>query len=80
MGCDAEKGGEAQARAGEAGVKTSDKKQMLADATAHYLREVGRRKQKGQEPNDRGHDRRLEQKLKRMAPEEVDALFRGEPD
>ena len=49
-------------------------------SAARYLREVGRRKQKGQEPNDRVHDRRLEQKLKRLAPEEVDALFRGETD
>ena len=55
-----------------------DRKQRLADAAAVYLRQVGRKAQKGEEPNDRRHDRRLEQKLSRMAPEEVDALFRGE--
>ena len=61
-------------------MKVGEKKQRLADAAAHYLREVGRQAQKGVEPNDRSHDRKLEQKLKRMSPEEVDALFRGEPE
>lgn len=61
-------------------MKSREKKQRLADAAAHYLREVGRKARKGVDPNDRGHDRKLEQKLKRMSPEEVDALFRGEAD
>jgi hypothetical protein len=30
------------------------------------------------EPNDRGFDRKLDEKLKRMRSEDVDALFRGE--
>ena len=59
-------------------MKAREKKQRLTDAAAAYLQKVGRRKQKGQEPNDRGHDRQFEQQLKRMRPEDVDSLFRGE--
>ncbi len=67
-------------RGGKSRGKASDKKLMLAEAAARYLRDVGRQRQKGQEPNDRKHDRRMERKLKRMDPEEVDRLFRGEND
>jgi hypothetical protein len=59
-------------------VKVRDKKQRLAAATARYLRQIGRKAQKGQEPNDRRFDRKLDEKLKRMRPEKVDALFRGD--
>ena len=53
----------------------------LVGDVALYLKKVGRKAQKGQEPNDRGHDRRLEQKLRRMRPEEFDAVIRdGEED
>ena len=59
-------------------MKAREKKQRLNDAAARYLRQVGRKAQKGMDPNDRGYDRRFEQKLKRLPPEDVDALFRGE--
>jgi len=53
----------------------------LASDVAVYLRQVGRKAQKGQNPNDRGHDRELEQKLRQMRPEDFDALIRaGEDD
>ncbi|WP_226700440.1 hypothetical protein [Qipengyuania gaetbuli] len=61
-------------------MKASEKKQRLANATATYLRQIGRKAQKGAEPNDRAYDRKLDDKLKRMRPEDVDALFRGEDD
>jgi hypothetical protein len=61
-------------------VRVRDKKQRLAAATARYLRQIGRKAQKGQEPNDRRFDRKLDEKLKRMRPEEVDALFRGDDE
>jgi hypothetical protein len=61
-------------------MKAREKKQRLADAAAHYLREVGRKARNGVDPNDRKHDRKLEQKLKRMPPEQVDELFRGEAE
>lgn len=56
------------------------KRDKLASELAIYLREVGRRAQKGQEPNDRGHDREFERKLKRMSPLEIDALARAEDE
>ncbi len=56
------------------------KRDKLASDVAIYLREVGRKAQKGQEPNDRGHDRELERKLKRMSPLEIDALTRADDD
>ncbi len=52
----------------------------MIEAAARYLRQIGRKAQKGQEPNDRRFDRKLDEKLKRMRPEDVDALFRGEED
>ncbi len=61
-------------------MKAPDKKKRLANATATFLRQIGRRAQKGDEPNDRAYDRKLDDKLKRMRPEDVDALFRGEAD
>lgn len=61
-------------------MKALEKKQRLAAATARYLRQIGRQAQKGQEPNDRGFDRKLDEKLKRMRPEDVDALFRDGDD
>lgn len=61
-------------------MKAPEKKQRLAAATAHYLRQIGRQAQKGVEPNDRGFDRKLDEKLKRMRPEDVDALFRDGDD
>lgn len=61
-------------------MKALEKKQRLAAATARYLRQIGRQAQKGQELNDRGFDRKLDEKLKRMRPEDVDALFRDGDD
>lgn len=61
-------------------MKVRERKQRLGAATARYLRQIGRKAQKGVEPNDRQYDRELDEKLKRMRPEDVDALFRGEGD
>ena len=58
-------------------MKERDKKAQMIEATARYLRQIGRKAQKGVEPNDRRFDRKLDQKLKRMRPEDVDTLFRG---
>ncbi|MHA3794895.1 hypothetical protein [Sphingomonas sp. YL-JM2C] len=59
-------------------MKAREKKRRLTEAAAHYLRQIGRKAQKGVEPNDRGYDHKLDEKLKRMRPEDVDALFRDE--
>jgi len=40
------------------------------------VRQYARKAQKRQEPNDRDYDRKLEERVKRMAPEELDALLR----
>ena len=61
-------------------MKAPEKKQRLAAATALYLRQIGRKAQKVVEPNDRGFDHKLDGKLKRMRPEDVDTLFRGEDE
>ena len=61
-------------------MKAHEKEQRLAAATARYLRQIGRKAQKGVEPNDRKFDRELDEKLSRMRPEDVDALFRGGSD
>ena len=50
-------------------MKAREKKQRLTEATAHYLRQIGRKAQKGEEPNDRRFDHKLDEKLKRMRPE-----------
>lgn len=61
-------------------MKALEKRQRLAAATARYLRQIGRKAQKGIEPNDRRFDHKLDEKLKRMRPEDVDTLFRGGHD
>jgi len=45
-------------------MKAREKKQRLTEATAHYLRQIGRKAQKGEEPNDRRFDHKLDEKLK----------------
>jgi hypothetical protein len=64
------------------------RKKKLAGDLAAFLRSYRRKAPRGGEPNDRGYDRELEAKLKRMSPAELDALLRdevegdrqGEPD
>ncbi|KPF46504.1 hypothetical protein IP76_06470 [Rhizobium sp. AAP43] len=45
-----------------------------------FYKKVGRKAQAGHDPNDRQYDRDLAKKLRRMPPEEIDALLRGEDD
>lgn len=61
-------------------MKASEKRLRLAAATARYLRQIGRRAQKGEGANDRTFDRKLGEKLKRMRPEDVDTLLRDGGD
>ena len=42
-----------------------------------FVKQYARRKQKNMDPNDRGYDRELEQKIKKMKPEELDELLNG---
>jgi hypothetical protein len=45
-----------------------------------FLRQYGRRAQKGQDPNDRTYDREIEQELRRVKPEELDRLINGDDE
>jgi hypothetical protein len=54
------------------------RKKKLAGELAAFLRSYGRKAPRGGEPNDRGYDRELEARVKRMRPEELDALLRDE--
>jgi hypothetical protein len=59
--------------------KKRRKKRRVTEADVGlFLRQYGRKAQRGHEPNDRGYNREVEKKLKRMKAEEVDRLIRGE--
>lgn len=44
------------------------------------MQQYTRKSQRGQEPNDRQYSRKIEAKIKRMKPEELDELLNGEQD
>lgn len=62
------------------GTPNPKKRERLANDVAIYLKKVGRKAQKGQEPNDRVYDRELERKLQQLRPEDFDALIRAGDD
>lgn len=43
-----------------------------------YLKQVARPAQKGQEPNDRRYDREIEREFRRMKPEALADLLKGD--
>jgi hypothetical protein len=45
-----------------------------------FLRQYRRRRHAGHDPNDRTYDREVEEKLKRLSPEQLDRLLRDEND
>jgi hypothetical protein len=48
---------------------------------AKFVQQYGRRKPRGRkEPNDRSYDRGLEERLRKMRPEDVDELLRDEEE
>ena len=56
------------------------RKTKLAGKLAVFAREYKRPARKGYDPNDRGYDRKLEEKIKRMKPDELSDLLSGDPD
>jgi hypothetical protein len=56
----------------------SHKKQALAGSLARFVQEYGRKAQKGTEPNDRRYDRKTEDRLKRLAPQQLSDLLDGD--
>jgi hypothetical protein len=57
----------------------SRRKQKMAAQIGEFMRQYQRKSQGGMtEPNDRQYSRKLERKLKRMKPEDLDELLHGE--
>ncbi len=51
----------------------------MAAQVGEFMRQYQRKAQRGMtEPNDRQYSRKLERKLKRMKPEELDELLHGD--
>ena len=61
---------------------TSKRRKRLAKAVGPFIKEYGRKKEKGggRDPNDRHYDRGLEAELKRLQPEEFDKLLHDDAD
>ena len=55
-------------------------KRRLQSKIKPFLRGYGRSKQPGHDPNDRHYDRKLQKKLKKLDPIELDKLMHGEYD
>ncbi len=56
------------------------RKQRLKAELGSFLRLYGRKADRNHDPNDRHYSRRLERQIKRMPPEELDAIMRGEDE
>ena len=56
----------------------SHRKQKIATEIGAFMRQYQRKAHAGHDPNDRWYDRKLEAKLKRMRPEDLDELLNGE--
>jgi hypothetical protein len=54
------------------------RKEREAAAVRRFVKQYGRKAQKGIEPNDRRYDRKIEKVVKRMKPEALDALLRDD--
>jgi hypothetical protein len=55
-------------------------KVMIGRRMGAFLRQYKRRAHPGNDPNDRGYDREIEQYIKRLKPEDLDVLLNGEED
>jgi hypothetical protein len=53
-------------------------KTLLAAQLGRFVQQYGRKATKGWDPNDRGYDRKLEGKIKRLSPEDLSDLLSGE--
>ena len=56
------------------------RKKNISNELGTFLRQYGRRAQKGREPNDRAYDRDIEKQLRRTKPEDLDRMMHGEGD
>lgn len=53
-------------------------KSILAAQLGRFVQQYGRKAYKGWDPNDRVYDRKLEEKIKRLSPEDLSDLLSGE--
>jgi hypothetical protein len=58
--------------------KRRKKRRVSETDMSLFLRQYGRKARRGYDPNDRSYSRDVEKKIKRMKPEDVDLLMRGE--
>jgi hypothetical protein len=56
------------------------KRALKAAAVSVFVRQYGRKAQRGVEPNDRRYSRDIEKALKQLRPEELDALMRDDEE
>lgn len=54
------------------------KKEWLKSNIGQFVKEYGRKAQRGVEPNDRQYDRKIEKLIKRMDPKELSDLLNEE--
>jgi len=54
------------------------KKEWLKSNIGQFVKEYGRKAQRGVEPNDRQYDRKVEKLIKRMDPQELSDLLSEE--
>jgi hypothetical protein len=53
---------------------------VLAEKLGQFLHVYGRKAQKGVEPNDRQYDRKIEELMKHLSPEELSELISGDDE
>ena len=55
-------------------------KKEMAKVVGHFLQQYERKAYPNFDPNDRQYDRKIEEYIKRMKPEELDKILNGEDD
>lgn len=53
-------------------------KLQLAAELGRFVQQYARKAHKGWDPNDRSYDRKLEEKMKRLSPQDLSELLSGE--
>ena len=56
------------------------RKELLTKQIGKFVQQYRRKAQKGVEPNDRNYDHAVGQIIRRLNPEDLDALLNGEDD
>ncbi|MGG2101103.1 hypothetical protein [Stenotrophomonas sp. NRRL B-14846] len=56
------------------------RKDRIAQEIGLFMQQYARKAQRHTEPNDRPYDRKLEERFKRLPPEELGRLLSGEED